>query len=79
VINFINSLWVLCHVTVGLFETIHTSRLVMAIQVKDLLLSYNLLAKLITYVKYKGGNLSTFTQVLTLVVSYGPLGLTIPW
>jgi hypothetical protein len=51
----------------------------MALQVKDLLSSYNLLTKLITYVKYKGGNLSTLTQVLTLVVSCCPLGLAIPW
>jgi hypothetical protein len=51
----------------------------MALQVKDLLSLYNLLNKLITYVKYKGGNLSTLTQVLTLVVSCGLLGLTIPW
>lgn len=51
----------------------------MALQVKDLLSLYNLLNKLITYVKYKGGNLSTLTQVLILVVSCGLLGLTIPW
>jgi hypothetical protein len=70
---------VFCHVTVGLFETIDTFRIVMALQVKDLLSLYNLLHKLITYVKYKGGNLSTLTQVLSLVVSCSPLGLAIPW
>jgi hypothetical protein len=37
VINFINSLWVLCHVIMGLFEAIDTSRVVMAMHVKDLL------------------------------------------
>jgi hypothetical protein len=40
----------------------------MALQVKNLLSLYNLLDKLITYVKYKGGNLFTLTQVLSLVV-----------
>jgi hypothetical protein len=37
VINFINSLWVPCHVIVGLFEAIDTSRVTMAVQVKDFL------------------------------------------
>jgi hypothetical protein len=79
VINFINSLWVPCHVTVALFETIDTSRVVMAMQVKDFLSLYNLLNKLITYMQDEGGNLSTFTQTLTLVVSYPPLGLVVLW
>jgi len=69
---------VFCHVCVGLFETIDTFRVVMALQVKDLLSLYNLLNKLIAYVKYNGGNLSTLTQVLSLVVRRSPLGLAIP-
>ncbi len=68
-----------CHVTMGLFETTNMSRVVMATQVKDLLSLYNLLDKLITYVKDAGGNLSTLAQALTLVVSYGLLGLVVPW
>jgi hypothetical protein len=63
----------------GLFETTNMSRVVMATQVKDLLSLYNLLDKLITYVKDAGGNLSTLAQALTLVVSYGLLGLVVPW
>ncbi len=59
VINFINSHWVPCHVTMGLFEVIDTFGVVMAAQVKELMLFYNLLDKLIAYVKNKGGNLST--------------------
>jgi hypothetical protein len=35
--------------------------------------SYNLLYKLITYVKDKGGNLSTLAQALISIVNYGPL------
>jgi hypothetical protein len=35
------------------------SRIIMARQMKKLLSSYNLLDKLIAYVKDKGGNLST--------------------
>jgi hypothetical protein len=38
----------------------------MATQVKELLSSYNILDKLITYVKDKGGNLSTLFGLLLL-------------
>jgi hypothetical protein len=47
-------------VKVGLFETTDTIRVVMAAQVRDFMVSYNLLKKLIAYVKDEGGNLSTF-------------------
>jgi hypothetical protein len=60
VINFINSLWVLCHVTVGFFETPNMFGVAMEVHMKDLLSLYNLLDKLIAYVKDKGDNLSTF-------------------
>jgi hypothetical protein len=56
VINFINSPWVPCHVIMGLFETIDMFRVAMVTQVKDLLSSYNLLDKPITYVKDEGDN-----------------------
>jgi hypothetical protein len=58
---------------VGLFEAIDMFGVAMVVQVKDLLSLYNLLDKLIVYVKDKGGNLSTLGQVLTSIVSYGPL------
>ncbi len=79
VINFINSHWVPCHVIMGLFETIDTYGVVMATQVKELLSSYNLLDKLIAYVKNKRGNLSTIARALSYVVSYVPLKLVGPW
>jgi hypothetical protein len=46
---------------------------------KELLSLYNLLDKLIAYVKDKGGNLSTLAQALTFVVNCGPLALVVPW
>jgi hypothetical protein len=58
---------------VGLFEAIDMFGVAMVVQVKDLLSLYNLLDKLIVYVKDKGGNLSTLGQVVTSIVSYGPL------
>jgi hypothetical protein len=62
-----------CYVIVGLFEASDMSGVAMVVQVKDLLSSYNLLDKLIVYVKDEDDNLSTLGQVLTSVVSYGPL------
>jgi len=59
VINFINSEWVPCHVTMGLLGTTNMARIAMVMQVKDLLSFYNLLDKIIAYVKDEGGNLST--------------------
>jgi hypothetical protein len=43
VINFINSQWVPCHVTMALFEATSTIGVTMAVQVRDLLAYYNLL------------------------------------
>jgi len=63
---------------VELFEATDTFEIAMVAQVNDLLSSYNFLNKLITYVKDEGGNLSTFTQVLILIISCGFLGLGIP-
>jgi hypothetical protein len=79
VINFINSHWVPCHVGVGFFEAIDTFGIAMVTQLKKLLLSYNLLDKLITYMKDKRGNLSTLARVLSSMVSCVPLKLATPW
>jgi hypothetical protein len=42
------------------FETIDMAQMMITTRVKDLLVSYNLLNELTTYVKDKGGNMSTF-------------------
>jgi hypothetical protein len=77
-INFINSHWVPCHVTMGLFEATDTFGVAIATQVKELLSSYNLLDKLIAYVKDKGGNMSTLARALSSVVSCARLKLVVP-
>jgi hypothetical protein len=66
-------------VIVGLFEAIDTFGVIMAMQVKELLSLYNLMDKLITYVKDKDDNLSTLAQALISVVNYGLLALVVPW
>jgi hypothetical protein len=42
----------------------------MAMQVKNFLSFYNLLEKLIPYVKDEGGNLLTLAQILPSIVNY---------
>jgi hypothetical protein len=79
VINFINSQWVPCHVTMGFFEAIDMSRIAMVVQVKELLSSYNRLYKLIAYVKDKGDNLSTLVRAFSSMVSCCPLALVVLW
>ncbi len=58
-INFMNSQWVPCHVTMALFETTNTIGVAMVVQVRDFLTSYNFLEKLVACLKDEGGNLST--------------------
>ncbi len=70
VINFINSQWVPCHVAMGLFEIVDTTWVIMAMQVKNFLSFYNLLEKLIPYVKDEGGNLLTLARILPSIVNY---------
>ncbi len=68
-----------CHVTMGLFEVIDKFKVAMVTQVKEILLSYNLLDKLITYMKDKGGNMSTLARALSFVVNCAPLKLAALW
>lgn len=49
---------------VSLFEATYTARATMVAQVKELLFSYNMLDKVITYVKVEGGNLNSTTIAL---------------
>jgi hypothetical protein len=61
----------------GLFEVNDTFGVVMVAQVKELLSCYNLLDKLIAYMKDKRGNLSTLAITLSSMVSYVPLKLAL--
>jgi hypothetical protein len=79
VIKFINSKWVPCHVTMGLFETTDMVRIAMVTQIKDLFSFYNLLDKIIAYVKDEGGNLSTLARALNYVVDYALVTLVALW
>jgi hypothetical protein len=62
-------MWVHGHVIVGLFNATSTFGVAMTTHVNDLLSLYNLLEKLIAYVKDKGDNMSTLAQALTSIIS----------
>jgi len=65
------------HVIMGIFEVNDTFGVVMVAQVKELLSCYNLLDKLIAYMKDKRGNLSTLAITLSSMVSCVPLKLAL--
>jgi len=68
IVHFLNDKWKPCHVTIGFFEIVDTSRSAMALQVNDVLAKHGLNACVLAYVKNEGSNLSTMTFVLTSVV-----------
>jgi hypothetical protein len=55
-------------VTIEVFEMLNTTCAIIANQVKKLFNSFGLLDKVIVYVKNKGSNLNTLTNVLKFVV-----------
>jgi hypothetical protein len=77
--HFLNDKWELCHVTIGFFEIVETSKNTMALQVNEVFAKHGLNAWVIAYVKNEGGNLSTMTIALTSIVSCEVLGLTTPF
>ncbi len=75
VISFINALWQPCHVTI-IESTMGTT---MVEQMKDLLGSFELLNKVIGFVKDKGANLRTMTIILKNIISCDMLDLPTPF
>ncbi len=66
VVHFLNHNWELGHVTIGLFEIIKTFGATMAIQVNEMLTTYGLNPRILTYVKDESNNLKTMISALTL-------------
>ncbi len=76
VVNFINQLdYVLCHITIGLFEAHDTYVAILAKQVKVLWAKFNLIKNIIAYVKDKRADLNSLTIAFTSIVSYELLQL----
>jgi hypothetical protein len=70
VVNFINVSWEPCHVTIKVFWGYNIISVAIANQVKSLLNSFNLLDKIIAYIKDERSNLNILTFALTSIVSY---------
>jgi len=73
VINFINEEWVPCHVIVGMFEAFNTFRTTLVEQMKSFLVEYQLITKVIVYVKDESAKLNIIVIALIYVVSCAPL------
>lgn len=68
IVSLVNSSWELSHVIVRVLEVQNMIGATMENLVKILLYSFGLLDKIIAYVKNKGSNLNTLTNVLKYVV-----------
>jgi len=71
VTNFLNESWTPMHVTVDLFEVNETSGQSMAIQFESLLSKFELMHRVIAFVKYEGKNFTTMAlhYALSLIAS----------
>jgi len=61
------------HIIVRIFEVRETLKVTMVMQLRDLLAQYDLLNKVMSYLKYEGTNLKTFTMSLTNIMFCVPL------
>ncbi len=71
--NYINKLWETFHIRIGIFEVHETASATMVVQLRDFLIPYELLDKVIAYVKDEGADLNTLIITLTSIVSCVPL------
>jgi hypothetical protein len=78
-IHFLNDEWELCHVTMGFFKIVETTKGVLALQMNDLLVKHRLNVHVLVYVKDQANNLSIMIFFFTLIVSCEILGMLIPF
>jgi hypothetical protein len=74
--NFIDDTWQLHHVTIGLFEVPNTIGATLFEIVKPLLAQYQLIKKIVAYMKDEGSNLNILASTFLQVVNYELLQLT---
>lgn len=80
VIHFINESWVPCRVTIGVFEAPDTAAgAALAMEVKELLNSFNLTDKIIAFVMDDDLRLGSLTSALSSMVVCAPLQLSEPY
>jgi len=75
VINYLNEAWMPQHVTIGLFEGHETIGLFVVGQMCSLFEKYDLMHRMIAFVKYEGNNLMSMAIALRSIVDCRPLKL----
>ncbi|KAG0556897.1 hypothetical protein KC19_11G087000 [Ceratodon purpureus] len=79
VIHFINEQWVPCRVTIGVFEAPDVAGAALAVEVKELLNSFNLTDKIIAFVVDDDSRLGSLISALSSMVLCAPLQLPEPY
>lgn len=79
VIHFINEQWVPCRVTIGVFEAPDVSGTALAMEVKELLNSFNLTDKIVAFIMDDDSRLDSLISALNSMVSCAPLQLSEPY
>jgi len=69
IVHFSNDKWEFCHVIMGFFKIVKTTKGVLALQMNDLLVKRGLNVHVLVYVKDQANNLSIMTFIFTLIVS----------
>jgi hypothetical protein len=69
IVHFLNDKWEFCHVTMGFFKIVETTKGVLALQMNDLLVKHGFNIHVLVYVKDQANNLSIMTFTFTLIVS----------
>jgi hypothetical protein len=68
IMHLLNVQWEPCHIIIGFFEIIDTTKSAMVLQVNDVLAKHGFITQKIAYVKNERSNFSTMTIVLTSMV-----------
>jgi hypothetical protein len=79
IVHFSNDKWELCHVTMGFFKTVETTKGVLVLQMNDLLVKHGLNLRVLVYVKDQANNLSIMPFTFILIVSCEILGMLVPY
>jgi hypothetical protein len=69
--SFLNHKWEPCHVTIGLLDTTNTFGIAMVLQMNEMLATYELCTKILTYIKRKGKNIPTMNIVFCFMCNVG--------
>ncbi len=79
IVNFVNNNWVSTYYIIGLFEVPNTFGVALVKIVKPLIIQFQLVDKVLVYVKNKDSNFNTLENVLSITTSCKLLELEKPF